>query len=267
MRNWTNTNRHSRENDGFKGLNYVVPAERGCCVNQKTFLRLVLTAACFVFAAGQLSLAQSTAQTPKGLLFRGRPLPACKSFFIYEAAFLHALNSPFSAQDYSWEKEAATLDAGVMWNLSPKAAIGGVGHLSFDGMRNRVAVLVRYRRWMSEMPSGSGTRPLRVDIDAGLVVRTFDASISNQAPNFSSGIGLNLEDLLVLTIRYETYRTRQYTYFEYSGLPGASQNNQSRTNGTFYVGVKGGSYIGAAASIAAVAVVAAIIIAYPEGFD
>ena len=161
------------------------------------------------------------------------------------------LNSPPSFEVYQRDKAAATLDAGLMWNRSATHAIGGLAHLSIDGGSTaRISALFRYRRWLGRRPSGSGSSPLRVDIDAGLVVMTLDEGILNQKSlNFSSGIGLNFEDLLVLTMRYETYRTKESTYHDYINLPHEEKILPPQTNGTFFLGVKGCSYIGGATSI------------------
>jgi hypothetical protein len=200
-------------------------------------------------------------------MFRGRPLPMCGSFFIYEAGLLGRISSPtgYYSGFYSDQgsKLAGTLDVGVMWNRSPTHAIGGLGHLSIDDGGARVSALFRYRRWLAEMPSGSGARPLRVDIDAGLVVVKLDESIYNQKwLNFSSGIGFNIEDLLILTLRFETYRTSEYIYFDYSSFPGVDKTMPPQTNGTFYFGIKGGSYVGAASSVIVGGVVVVLLIAF-----
>jgi len=233
-------------------------------MNPKTFLRLVAVMAFFVISVWQFCPAQSTDQAPKGLLFRGRPLPICKSFFIYEVGVMGRLNSPPSFEVYQRDKAAATLDAGLMWNRSATHAIGGLAHLSIDGGSTaRISALFRYRRWLGRRPSGSGSSPLRVDIDAGLVVMTLDEGILNQKSlNFSSGIGLNFEDLLVLTMRYETYRTKPYVYYDFSSSPSVEKTMPSQTNGTFFVGVKGGSYVGAAASIVFGGVLAVLLAAF-----
>lgn len=216
-----------------------------------SMLKSVVVAACCVVFAGQLCPAQPTNQTPKSLLFRGRPLPFCKSFFVWETGFLVRFGSPRGyTYNNSRERLAATLDIGLMRNLSPAHAIGGLGHLSIDPNTTRLSALVRYRRWLAESPSGSGKRPYRVDIDAGVVVKTLDhVSNYDKSLNLSAGIGLNIEDFFAFTLRYETYRTSQYTYIDYSIPPYIERTMPAKTNGTFYVGVKGGSYIGAGASI------------------
>ena len=232
-------------------------------MNPKTLLRLVVVATCFVISTGQFCPAQQTSQAQNQFLFRGRPLPICRSFFIYEAGLLGRINSPSGFEFDRGSKLAGTLDVGLMWNRSPTHAIGGLGHLSIDGGGARVSALVRYRRWLAEMPSGSGARPLRVDIDAGLVVVKFDESIYNQKwLNVSTGIGLNIEDLVILTMRYETYRTSEYTYRDYGSYPYVDKTMPPQTNGTFYFGIKGGSYVGAASSIIVGGVVAVLLIAY-----
>ena len=224
--------------------------KRSRCMNTKTFLRLVAVTAFFVISVGRFCPAQSTSQAPKQLLFRGRPLPVCKSFLIYEVGVMGRLNSPSSFEVYQRDKVAATLDAGLMWNRSATHAIGGIGHLSIDGGSVRVSALFRYRRWLMGRPFASGSSPLRVDLDAGIVVMTLDPGIlSQKSLNFSSGIGLNFEDLLVVTMRYETYRTKESTYHDYINLPHEEKILPPQTNGTFFLGVKGCSYIGGATSI------------------
>lgn len=219
-------------------------------MKRATFSWLVIGAACCIMFTGQLCIAQSESERPKQLLFRGRPLPVCKSFIIWEAGILGRVNSPASFSRYPEGRLAGVLDVGVMWNRSPVQAIGGVLHLNLDEAGTRMAGLLRYRRWLNESPSGSGKRPWRVDIDAGLVIHTFYDRIKNQESfNISSGVSLNLEDLVAFTVRYETYRTKQYTYFDYSGSVGLEKTMPSQTNGTLFMGVKGGSYAGAATTL------------------
>jgi hypothetical protein len=234
-----------------------------------TFLRLTLAATCCVVSGGQFSHAQPTSQPPKGLLFRGRPLPVCKSFFIYEAGVLGRINTPTGFRnDPGSGRVAGTLDVGLMWNRSRTHALGGLLHLGIDGGGSRVSALFRYRRWLADSKAGSISSPLRVDIDAGLVVMTINESIySQRGLNFSSGIGLNIEDLVALTVRYETYRTNQYVYTDYSSSPNVDRTMPPQTNGTFYFGIKGGSYIGAASSIVAGSVMAVLLIAFSNFND
>ena len=225
-----------------------------------TFSKSVVAVACCVVFAAPLCSAQSVNQTPKTLLFRGRPLPVCKSFLIWETGLLGRVNRPHGYMFNSTEWAAGTVDLGVMRNLSPVQAIGGLGHLSIDWGATRVAALIRYRRWLTEAPSGSGKSPLRVDVDAGIVVKTIDRGVSFQKGlNFSLGVGLNLEDFVALALRYETYRTAQFTYTDYSSPPYVERTMPARTNGTLYVGIKGGSYIGATASILGAGVYLALV--------
>jgi hypothetical protein len=194
-------------------------------------------------------------------MFRGRPLPVCKTFLIYEAGILGRINSPKAYSIDQREKAAGTLDVGLMWNRSTSHAIGGIAHLSIDGGAVRIAALARYRRWFKL--GGSGSSPLRIDVDAGPVVTTLDAGIYNQKwLNISSGVGLNLEDLLILTIRYETYRAGPRDYYDYTTPPYEVKTLPAQTNGTFYIGLKGGSYIGASASLVAAGIFAIALAAF-----
>ena len=235
----------------------------------KILMRLVFLTTCFIVFGGQFSHAQPVIRPPKGLLFRGRPLPVCKSFFIYEAGVLGRLNTPAGFRnDPGLGKVAGILDVGLMWNRSQSHALGGLLHLGIDGGGSRVSALVRYRRWLTESNAGAASSPFRVDIDAGLVVMTISEGIYQQRGlNFSSGIGLNIEDFLALTLRYETYRTNQYDYVDYGRSPAVIKNMPPHTNGTLYLGIKGGSYVGAISSVVAGGVAAALAIAFASSWE
>ena len=214
----------------------------------KTLLRLVVLVACLVFFSGQLCWAQSTSPTPKQLLFRGRPLPDCKYFFIYELGYLRRLDFLSGTQGYQGSG-VGTLDVGLMGNLSPVHAVGGVGHLQIGSGVSRISLLGRYRRWLSESPPGSRKRPWRVDMDAGLVIATLSGS-NRGSLNVSAGVGLNLEDFVALTMRFETLRTA--SSFANYGQP-------QKTKGTVYLGLKAGSYPGAIVSVVAGGVYVALL--------
>jgi hypothetical protein len=113
------------------------------------------------------------------------------------------------------------------------------------------------------MPAGSGLRPLRIDLDAGPVVARISGDVyGTSGLNFSTGLSLNIEDFFALTIRYETYRSSQYQYTDYSVLPYVTTTGPSRTNGTFYVGIKGGSYVGATETVIGGGVALALVLIF-----
>ena len=231
-------------------------------MNSKTVVKLILLVACSVCSIGQLCPAQTPDQTPKYLLFRGRPLPYCKSYFIWETAFLLRLNRPAHNQFERGVQPAVTLDIGLMWNLSPVHGLGGVFHLGVASESSRIAALIRYRRWLSDRPAGSGSRPLRIDFDAGPVITEIDGNYSGyRALNLSTGIALNIEDYAGLLLRFETNRTSPYVEYDYGSPPRIIRTVPSRTFGTFYAGLRLGSYPGALTSVIGGGVLVTLMIA------
>ena len=96
-------------------------------------------------------LQRLSASEPRGLCFRGRPLPECSSFFITEAEVGYVL---FGPDLHSFPDFVFGLDVGLMRNLSPHDAVG----ISAGASNRYVTLGPRYRRWLSD----------KVALDVGL---------------------------------------------------------------------------------------------------
>jgi hypothetical protein len=166
-----------------------------------------------------------------GLCFKGRPMPWCRSFLVTELGFRYQLNAPEGVYP-----QGLTLEAGWMRNLSQSLALGATAFATGQGGGEggdalfSVGLKPRVRRWLGDR--------LSVEVSAGLA---FPIGGEYGSPGITGDVGLNVGDVLQLTGSFETLR------FPLGGADVA-----------WYFGGKAGSYAGVVATVALVALGAAV---------
>jgi hypothetical protein len=166
----------------------------------------------------------------QGLCFHGHPQARCSAFLVTEAGA--AFSVPID------DDPNLTFQAGVMFNVGPRSAVGGVllgGAFQNDA---RLGARVRYRHWL--------TPKLTLDVAPGLLF--VNDAFTSQEPGFSGELSVGYGEWVAVTAQLEVLP------FEFA----------TETRGFF--GLKLGSYPGAVATAGA-AVWVAILYALVSGTD
>jgi len=197
------------------------------------------------------AVAADEGRRPADLLFRGRPLPACRSFLITE----FGLNRALAGRPRDAKLWCVTGELGIMSNVSPHDALGGTLLVEFDDNGNRVGLKARYRRWLAG--SGGQARQMSVEVSGGLFFDgsdryvDFDEACADgwngrcwrermiQYPSPVAAVQFNLADWISVANQVEWIRLDrgESTWAAYAGIRLGS-----------YAGVVGG--LGAAAATA-----------------
>lgn len=131
-----------------------------------------------------------------GLVFRPRPLPVSKSYFIYNLGLSADLGTDYR---YTNDNTMLSLELGYMRNLTTKNAVGlGVIGMTGDQV-SRLAVRGRYRRWLSSA----------VGLDGALGLTVAGGDEYGNGPLFPGAIasvGLQLEGTIGVTLEMEQTR-------------------------------------------------------------
>ena len=142
------------------------------------------------------SPSSSSLEAMHGFVFRPRPLPVSKSYFIYNLGLSDRLGNDYSYQN---DNTMLSLELGYMRNLTTKNALGfGVIGMMGDQV-SKLAVRGRYRRWLT---SGLG-------LDGALGLTVAGGDEYGSGPIFPGGIasvGLQLEGTIGVTLEVEQTR-------------------------------------------------------------
>lgn len=175
-------------------------------------------------------LMPATPLAAQGFCFHGRPQDRCSAFLVTEAGA--ALSVP-TDDDLNF-----TFQTGVLFNVGPRSAVGGVllgGAFQNDA---RLGARIRYRHWL--------TSRLTLDVAPGLLV--VNDAFTSREPGFSGEVSIGYGEWAAVTTQLEILP------FEFA----------TETRGFF--GLKLGSYPGAVATAGA-AVLAVVLIALISGTD
>jgi hypothetical protein len=190
--------------------------------------------------------AQAQVQT-RPLCFRGQPLPACRTFLLFELGELGQASTaagilpgiPSNREDPNWY---GSIDVGAMVNRSDRTAVGGTAEVGVgQGDRRRLALELRRRQWLSDRTA--------VDLGAGPLELNGRNSFVPLQPGATYGAtahaGLVFMDLATATAA---------TDFAYRGHPQV----------TVLFGGRFGSYAGVAATLVVAIGVGAVIALGPR---
>ncbi len=212
----------------------------------------------FVFPVLLLLLASAATagdhdSTRVGRFFwRGRPLPECRSFLITEFGAHYLLNR--DAQPYRQRGLFLTVDLGYMKNRNERSAIGGLVHLGAGGDWVGFGPGVRYRRWLAQDIASD----LTVGVD---VLGSVDPGGGFGAAAPWAEIGISTADIFTFTLRGQHWTGT----IEPMRLDGTLAPKGVTT---WHLGVKGGSYLGAAGGVGFVVLIAVVIVALSAtGYD
>ncbi|MDO9069553.1 MAG: hypothetical protein Q7W05_14015 [Deltaproteobacteria bacterium] len=165
-------------------------------------------------AAGMLSalaLSATSALAGEGRCFRGRPLPECSSFAVFETGYSLRLNGPAD------EKHYFNGDFGWMWNRGGNRALGGaffVGALSGPALHFHVGVRPRLRRWLSARSSldvslGPFIAPVTIEPTPAQYADPDFSDRSDTRLGWSAQVGYNHADNISYVVQVEALSARQ----------------------------------------------------------
>ena len=131
--------------------------------------------------------------------FRGRPLPACRSFALLELGYAHRLGAAPTATGGSPQVHYLNGELGWMFNRSPRLSIGGTlfagGLVDYD-FELRPGLKARARYWLGDRTAldvGAGLVLGRVPVESALWIRT------ERRAGATAHLGLSLNEALHLT--------------------------------------------------------------------
>jgi len=184
-------------------------------------LALLLSLVVTADAAGQDSTSAPVSPVRTETCFRGRPLPACRTFWITEAAYVARLTSQGDVVSNSFENVSASLELGHLVNVSPKVAVGA--SLSANVVSGvTLGVRPRVRYWLNPTTS--------LDFAPGLLV----AGVPGP-PRFTADLSLMTQDKVGFTLQSFVLPTATYD-------PSGGVTTGSRF--VLYGGLKLGSKLG-----------------------
>jgi hypothetical protein len=146
-----------------------------------------------VLADGESPSPSNSSETTHGFVFRPRPLPVSRSYFVYDLGISAELGDSYSQQP---EQTMLSLELGYMRNLTTKDAVGlGVIGMTGDQV-SRLAVRGRYRRWLT---SGLG-------LDGTLGLTVAGGGYGAIFPGGIASVGLQMEGIFGVTLEAEQAR-------------------------------------------------------------
>lgn len=164
----------------------------------------------------------------RSLRFRGGDRTRCASFLITELSVLHPVTD-----DVGRGAEQSTLysgDVGWMKNVGSRSALGASAFWETGSSLNRGGARLRYRRWLGHQTS--------LEFSPGVVV-TGDGPF--QGPGFVGQAAFNAGDLVSLVVEGEVGR--------FSWPDSWNRPAREVTGSSLRVGIRGGSFVGAAAGV------------------
>lgn len=193
-----------------------------------------------LIAAARAAAAQDSTIKPDRSCFRGRPLPACRSYWITEAGYGIRLSSvdqhTSSAPGGSILPSVAV---GGMRNFGSRVAVGGTLETGLLGGLY-VAVKPRVRYWVS--------RDAALDLSPGFLLAR-----SDNMPRFAPEVSLMFQDRLGITAQSFVIPVTEYQ---------ASVSPVTRKRLTTYLGLRFGSKLGVAGAVADAATLLGLVAAY-----
>lgn len=132
--------------------------------------------------------------------FRGRPLPACRSFALLELGYAHRLGAPSMVTGGSPQVHYLNGEVGWMVGRSPRLSIGGTffaGALVDYEFELRPGLKARARYWLGDRTG--------VDLGVGVMLGRVPAdstswSPTERRPGATAHLGLSLNDALHFTM-------------------------------------------------------------------
>jgi hypothetical protein len=156
-------------------------------------------------------VAEAAAQDQVGC-FRGRPQPACKTFWIVELQGLipmaQTTRTVQTGGGYTYEarafEEVVEWNIGHMVNVGDRYAVGGVLTVGSGGADPLTGVRLRGRRWLTE--------DLSLEIEGGLL-RTDAGGFRWAGVNgWTADVRLNIRDQGSFFLRYDGVNVPEQTY-------------------------------------------------------
>jgi hypothetical protein len=169
------------------------------------------------------SAGSAAAQVPD-LRFQGAPSDRCREFMIletslYQTPFNNRLHNSFGRADnkyFNWE-------FGAMENVGRRSAWGGSLYFATDLQTGRVAILPRYRRWL--------TGHCAADLSAGPIVLDTDEHAGGGLAGGVGRLSFDVSSLISLTTQVDVLE------------------RASGWRGFGYIGIRVGSYVAVPASL------------------
>lgn len=166
-------------------------------------LSLALALTLILPSAGAPQAPTQGAQAPQVGCLRGRPLPACTTFWIVEMQGSTPLAQTTRIVSYSGEYEQGSnaLDQELEWNLghmvnlSPTFALGGVLTLGNGNSDALTGVRLRARRWLGQDVS--------VELQAGLLRTTAGGATYPGIHGATTDVRLNIRDHGSFFVRWD----------------------------------------------------------------
>jgi hypothetical protein len=135
--------------------------------------------------------------------FRGRPVPACRSFAVLELGYAHRLGAAPTATGGSPQVHYLNGEIGWMFSRSPRLSVGGTffaGALVDYDFELRPGLKARARYWLGDHTA--------LDLGAGVMLGRVPAasamwSPTERRPGATAHLGLSLDEALHLTVLTE----------------------------------------------------------------
>jgi hypothetical protein len=163
--------------------------------------------------------------------FRGKPLPACKSFWIVEmqgfipiAQTTRTVTSGGGGDEYSYPAKA--FDNALEWNLGHMVnvghgyALGGIFTVGSGNSDPLTGIKLRGRKWLGEN--------LSLELEAGLLRSDADGARFAGVNGWTSDLRLNIRDQGSFFVRYDGVSLAQDAFPQYGYFdPGGSHHGFS----------------------------------------
>jgi hypothetical protein len=182
--------------------------------------------------------------------FRGKQLPKCCSFFIFESGMVFSL----ARSGYPSDKEGFifTADLGVMFNKKNSKAWGGSFHLAADDDGSRIGIGPRYRIW-----TGPGKA---LDLSPKLMFGgSANRGVARKFPGFVFQASYSVGDYFSIDSYFQAIPYKQAVYNYSTPLPPGTAfvSFVEKTETGLYLGVSGRSYLAPVVPVALAIIIAA----------
>jgi len=165
---------------------------------------------------------------------RGKPLPACRSWWVLEAGW----NTRIHGSNVREDKKhfLGTANIGYMRNIEDRYALGATLYISGDDDAALVGLCARGRLWLSPQAA--------VDLDLGLLLVADDNKADPRVPGFIGRAAIGVGDWVALTAHYQVIRFENLSYITWDPLTQDPIDHfiPKGTQSAWYVGVRFGSY-------------------------
>ena len=202
--------------------------------------RVTLLVAILVLTAGQIAPAQDSPARTERSCFRGRPLPACRSYWITESGYGIRLSS---VDRYTSSAPGGrflpSVAVGGMRNLGRRVAVGGTVETGLLGGLY-LAAKPRVRYWLSTSAA--------LDVSPGFLLAR-----SENMPRFAPEVSLMFQDRIGIAAQSFLIPASEYQ-------AGGSPITRQRL--TTYLGLRFGSKLGVAGAVADAATLLGLVAVY-----